>query len=205
MLHLPLLRFVMSFFGPQVRFLFGVRSDGAENIPKEGRVILACNHVHAFDPVWIGATQHRLFQSMAKAELFKNKISAFFLTRLGAFPINRGHSDLRGLALAKRVLTDDNMLLIYPEGTRSKTGQMGQMHKGVVVLADKAKAPIVPAFITETTKLRLFGKIFVRYGKPVTMDELTEGWTEESGIERLQYAVEALKVKILELENKDYR
>ena len=64
---------------------------------------------------------------------------------------------------------------------------------------------LLPAFITETTKLRLFGKVFVRYGKPVTMDELTEGWTEESGIERLQYAVEALKVKILELENKDYR
>ena len=204
MLHLPLLKFVMSFFGPLVRFLFGIRSDGAENIPKEGRVILAPNHVHALDPVWIGATQPRLFMSMAKAELFENKISAFFLRKLGGFPVNRGKSDLRALATAKRVLTDDNMLLIYPEGTRSKTGKMGAMHKGAVVLAEKANAPIVPAFVTEKPKLRLFGKIFVRYGKPVTIEDLLSGWDESSGQAKLEYASEALKVKMLELENKEY-
>ena len=205
MLHLPLLKFVMSFFGPLTRFLFGVRSDGAENIPKEGRVILTPNHVHALDPVWIGSTQPRLFMSMAKAEIFRNRFFAFFIRKLGGFPINRGKSDLRGLATAMRVLTDDNMLLIYPEGTRSKTGEMGTMHKGALVLAEKANAPIVPAFITEKPKLKLFGKIYVRYGKPVTLEELLSGWDESLGQDKLEYACNALKVRMQELENKEYR
>ncbi|MGI5888317.1 MAG: lysophospholipid acyltransferase family protein [Oscillospiraceae bacterium] len=200
---MPLLRFVMWFFGPLVRFIFRIKTVGAENIPKEGRVILACNHLSAWDPVYIGATQKRTFRTMAKAELFDNKIVAFFISRMGAFPVHRGASDIKSISTAMRILKkDEDMLLIFPEGTRSKDRKLGELHTGVAAIAYKTKTPVVPVYISEKGKPKMFRKSLITYGKPVPAEELAG----EEGSEHDKYArgTEKLREAMLALRNEDY-
>ncbi len=130
--------------------VFKITVIGEENIPKEkGGYIIASNHVSNNDPPVVGITFRGKYTFMAKEELFhKNPIFTWLITKLGAFPVKRGAKDgTQAIEKALESLKDGRIFVIFPEGTRSKDGELGRAKSGVTLIAAQAKAPVVPVFI----------------------------------------------------------
>ena len=123
---------------------------GAENIPDaKGGYIIASNHISNNDPPVVGITFKGKYTFMAKEELFhKNPIFTWLITKLGAFPVKRGAKDgAQAIEKALESLKNGRIFVIFPEGTRSKDGELGRAKSGVTLIAAQAKAPVVPVFI----------------------------------------------------------
>src|SRR5699024_7177776 len=103
---------------------YKVKESGTENIPKEGPVIICSNHISNYDPPIVGITCPRPIHFMAKEELFQNKIFGFILKNVNAILIKRGMSDRNALRKGLEVLKEGHVLGLFPEGTRSKTGEI---------------------------------------------------------------------------------
>nr|WP_049786697.1 lysophospholipid acyltransferase family protein [Evansella cellulosilytica] len=151
---------------------FRVRVIGKENIPEHGSVLLCSNHIHELDPPFVGAFIKRQTRYMAKAELFEKPILKSLLPKLGAFPIRRGMSDRQALRTGLKLLSEEQMIGVFPEGTRSKTGTLGKGLAGVGFFALRSNAQVVPCAIIGNYKL--FSKITIVYGSPVDMETLRE-------------------------------
>ena len=135
---------------------FAVSYTGQQNVPREGGYILAPNHLTATDPLFVAWGVQDIVRFMAKAELFANPLSLFFFEKmLLAFAVNRGKGDIAAVERAEDVLRSGQVFGIFPEGTRSKTGQLGRLHSGVFVIAASTDAVIVPVRI-RVGKKRLF-------------------------------------------------
>jgi 1-acyl-sn-glycerol-3-phosphate acyltransferase len=151
----------------------GWRVKGRENIPKTGAVILAPNHASLLDPPLVGVSCGRWPFIMAKAELFKG-IVGWGIEQMGSFPVRRGGADRAAFKTARRVLEGGAPLLVFPEGTRTRTGEPGRAEPGLLMIAHAAKCPVVPVRIRGTGRAfspRRPGFRFVRaritFGKPV--------------------------------------
>jgi 1-acyl-sn-glycerol-3-phosphate acyltransferase len=148
-----------------------LRTSGMENIPEEGGFILASNHIAAGDPPFLGAAIGREMYFLAKKELFKNPMLGLLIRNLNAIPVDRGVFDRRALSLSLQKLRGGFGLILFPEGTRSKTGKLGRGKPGIGMLALEAGVPIVPARIENSRKfLRLpfSGKrLIMRFGSPI--------------------------------------
>ena len=93
-----------------------------ERFPKEGRVVVCCNHLSNSDPVRLSCSQRRQIFYMAKAELFQFKPFGFILKKLGAFPVQRGKGDVEAIDSAAELLHEECAIGVFIEGTRSKDG-----------------------------------------------------------------------------------
>lgn len=149
---------------------FRLQIIGTENFPKEGGVLVCANHISNLDPPMVGITAPREIHFMAKSELFSVPILGKLLTRLHAFPVRRGMSDREALRKGLKVLNDGNVLGIFPEGTRSKTGELGKGLAGAGFFALRTNAQVVPCAIVG--KYKPFSKLKVVYGKPIDMTDL---------------------------------
>lgn len=119
-----------------------------ENIPQlKGGFIVASNHQTYSDPPVIAAVFKGRFSFMAKAELFKNKLFAWLITKCGAFPVVRGSKDNSAIERAVSDLEKNKIFVIFPEGTRSKDGVIAKAKSGVAMIAGMANAPVVPISI----------------------------------------------------------
>ncbi len=145
----------------------------AKNIPDEGHYIIAPNHISSLDAIHIGIGQSKIVRFMAKAELFRNKPGAWFFTKLGAFPVERGKGDWDSINNAKQMLENGELVCIFIEGTRSKTGELLRPKSGAVLIAHQMNCKIVPASITYRGKKRhFFSRLYVSFGEPVSTEEL---------------------------------
>ncbi len=167
-----------NFFRPLakgfVSLAFCVKSFGEENIPKEGAFILAANHIGALDPVMIISRCPRTLHFMAKDELFKNRLFAFFLRKMNVFPVRRQTSDKRALEFAKHIISSGWVLGIFPEGARIKDAIPKKAKNGVSYLAAKTKADVLPVSIYKTPQeKKLRPKITIRFGKIIKNSELS--------------------------------
>jgi 1-acyl-sn-glycerol-3-phosphate acyltransferase len=139
-----------------------------------GAVIVASNHIAYLDPPVIGASVLREAHFAAKAVLFKHPILKPLITYLNAFPVRRTGFDNQALKNSLKALNSGGLLVIFPEGTRSRIGEMLPFKRGVGYLAAKTKAAVLPAYISGTNRLkqRLFkpGGITVKFGKPLRPD-----------------------------------
>ena len=129
--------------------------NGVENVPLTGSVIVAPNHVSLLDPPLVGAATPRLVTTMGKVELFEKKtfglkILGFIIQHMGTFPVRRGAPDRRAIRRAVQVLEDGGALVIFPEGTRTRTGQLGSAELGMALIAHTTKTPIVPMYLKGT-------------------------------------------------------
>ena len=150
------------------KFVHRIEIKGKENRPKNGSVIIMANHITAFDPPLIGIIMNRKVHFMAKEELFKNPIMDKLFRAIGTFPVKRGRPDRGALRESFRLLDNDKVICIFPEGTRSKTGKLGKAKAGATMIALKSKSPILPVAIKKE-KNNL--KFRVSIGESFTLDE----------------------------------
>ncbi len=127
-----------------------------ENIPDlKGGYIIACNHLSNLDPPMVATFIRGKFSFMAKEELFhKNGFVTFVITHCGAFPVTRGSGDDAPIRMSVEAVQKNRILVIFPEGTRSKDGTLGRMKSGVILIASTANAPILPVCLRYTGKGR---------------------------------------------------
>ncbi|GAB6182195.1 lysophospholipid acyltransferase family protein [Desulfotomaculum defluvii] len=169
---------------------------GLENLPVDGGVLVVSNHVSNLDPVVVGCALTRRIHFMAKIELFRIPILNTIITLLGAFPIDREKSDRNAIRKALEHLKNGNVVGIFPEGTRSKTGELQKAHVGAAMLAVKGDVPILPVALIGTRGF--FNKVIVKIGKPVYMPEL---WQSRPNKEKLELLSSKVMKEIEQLIN----
>ena len=161
------------FFKIVMKILFRLEIRHSERFPASGPVVLACNHVSNADPPLVGVASPRRVNIMAKEELFLPVIGAFYRL-LGAFPVRRGAADRAAIKYAINVLKNGECLMIFPEGTRSRTGELGKAQPGALMMASKARATIVPTCIVGTDfprEKRWWPKVIVSFARPIEFPE----------------------------------
>lgn len=156
--------------------LFDLKTYGEENVPADGGVLLVANHQSYLDPVLVAVHLKRPVSFLAKSELFENPYFGWFIRMLHAFPVRQGEGDIGAVKEMIRRLGEGYALNIYPEGTRSETGDIARLEKGVALVIRKAGVPVVPVAIDGS--LAAWPKddwlfhahpIRVKYGKPMDM------------------------------------
>lgn len=178
-------------------FIFRIRIDGYENVPKEGGVIFAVNHTSNWDPVIAGVSSKRQLRFMAKEELFKNPVFGRIIKKLGAFPVRRGRNDIGAIKAAMKILNSGNVLLMFPEGHRVKNNRVVKAKPGVALIAQMTKVPVVPVNISG--KYAWMQKITATYGKPIYLDEY---YGQKLSQEKIQEIADGILSSIRELDPK---
>lgn len=167
--------FFRLFFRALFRLVWNWRVEGLENFPTSGPVVVIANHISLWDPIAVGSALPRQVHFMAKEELFHYPLLGNVLNRLGAFPIKRGQPDRSAIRRALEVLEKGKVLGLFPEGTRSKTGELQKPHPGAAMIALKAGVPVVPVACQGTSglwkKVFMRGAVLIKIGKPTCYDE----------------------------------
>ena len=179
------------------RNLFGMKWDGVENIPREGPVIIAPNHRSNYDPPLVGSVIPRkdVFY-FAKKGLFVNPLIGTFLSRIHAFPVDTEGIDVGAIKISLRILKEGKALVLFPEGTRSKTGEFLPAKPGVGYLSIKTGAPVVPTFIRGTHEpmqlhFRRLTPLYIRFSKPVYPPRIP--LTTENALKFSEYILDVIK------------
>ncbi len=148
--------------------VFRMKVIGAENVPKEGPVLLCSNHLAKRDPVLLGLSQRRQVFYMAKEELFQNRFLGGMFRMLGAFPVKRGTGGSDALEDAYALLAQNGVVGVFIEGHRSRDGKLLKPKTGAALLAYETKAPVVPVCITagDGKQPGMFKRTMIRFGKP---------------------------------------
>ena len=168
-----LYKFGKFLLAPFFKFYYNPNITGKENIPKEGRLIIAGNHIHFMDQFHAVISTKRGIHYLAKKEYFDKKSTRWFFNGTGCISVDRDHKDDIAVNKAISVLEDEGAIGIFPEGTRNKTKKKLLPFKyGAVSLAKKTKSYIVPIGITGTYKFRS-KDLIVRIGKPFKVDNMT--------------------------------
>ena len=161
---------------PIFKSFFKFQVFGSENVSPTGGVMLMINHASYLDPIFIGAAVSRNLHYMARSTLFKPGIIDKFLRSLNAFPVHLGSPDRTAIKRALQLLEDGNLLLIFPEGTRSIDGSLAKAQDGVGFMAYRTKANVVPIYLSGTykawprgSKMIKTAKVTVSFGKPLDM------------------------------------
>lgn len=171
-MKLSIYAFARSVVNGILKPIYRMEVIGRENIPKEGGVLLCTNHIHNFDPPIVGITAPRPIHFMAKDELFSVPALGKLLPHINAFPVKRGMSDREALRKGLAILKEGKVLGLFPEGTRSKTGELGKGLAGAGFFALRTDAEVVPCAIIGPYKA--FSRLKVVYGKPINMNELRQ-------------------------------
>jgi 1-acyl-sn-glycerol-3-phosphate acyltransferase len=173
--------------------LFRWTIEGVENLPprEAGGMVIAMNHVHWSDIPLIGTMlpfSYRL-SWVAKSELFRNPLAAWWFRQMNVIPINRGKRDVAAMDTMAQALRDGAVLLIFPEGTRSPSGVLKEGRGGAVRMAMQSGTPIVPVAITGTehgAKAVAFrGRVHLRIGEPYTIPPTPDGKIHPDLMEQL--------------------
>lgn len=156
-----------AFFGSFWR----VEVEGWEHVPADGRAIVAFNHRSMADMIIVVALAGRRFTHyIMKEELFRIPAAGPFFRAMGGIAIDRFRIDRAALKSAIDVLEKEGLVVIAPEGTRSKTGIPGKPKPGISLLAHQAKAPVVPARIWNTERFPRPGVMKIRFGPPMRFE-----------------------------------
>jgi 1-acyl-sn-glycerol-3-phosphate acyltransferase len=153
--------------------LYRTRAIGVGNVPKSGALILAPNHFSQMDHFFVGLYLRRKVRFMAKSQMFGPPVLTYVYTHGGVFPVRRGHRDEESFKTAFTILGQGEMLLVYAEGGRSRTGELGEVKPGIGRIALESGAPVVPVAIHGSASVRRwkrlrFPKVTVQFGEPLS-------------------------------------
>lgn len=146
------------------RLVLRLEVRGAENIPAEGSCVLAANHTSFLDPPMVGCAakeRDRAVRFMARDSLYKSLFGSF-LRRVHTIPISRDKGDVSALRTAIKAIKGGNLVALFPEGTRSRDGEIQTAKGGVAFLVAKAKVPVVPIYIEGSFRALPKGAVFIR-------------------------------------------
>ena len=166
----PLVRAIVT---PICLLLYRTRAIGVKNVPKDGPVLLAPNHFSQMDHFFVGLYLRRQVRFMAKSQLFGPPVLTYVYTHGGVFPVRRGHKDEEAFKTVFTLLDQGEMVLIYAEGGRSRTGELGDVKPGIGRIALESGVPVVPVALHGSESVRRwkrfrFPKVTVRFGEPVS-------------------------------------
>ena len=145
----PLYRFFHTLFGTIARGAFQYRAYGQENIIEEGPAIMAVNHQSYLDPPLVGITCKNELYYLARKTLFEKKLLGPIISRVNALPVDLSRGDLAAFRSVMKLLQEGHRTVIFPEGTRSLTGQLQKARPGIGMIIARTLAPVVP--------MRIFG------------------------------------------------
>lgn len=169
----PWYRLIRALAFGTARLLWGFRVDGRENVPREGPVIVACNHVSVLDPALLGGCLPRETGFVAKRELFAVPGLGALIRSLNAMPIDRSRLSRETLAQLGAFLESGRALVMFPEGTRSRDGRFGSAKPGVGLLLLQYPVPVVPVYVegTDAPWRNLFrrGRMRMVFGRPLPL------------------------------------
>ena len=158
-----------------------LRVAGRENWPASGGALICANHQSYFDPPLVGLTCGRRLTYLGRTTLFANKLLAPIITFLDTIPIDRDGGGLAGLKETLRRLKRGDMVLIFPEGTRTRDGELQPLKPGFCAVARRSRVPLVPVALDgaydawpRTSPLPRGGRLAVVIGKPISAAEVTE-------------------------------
>ena len=183
---------------PYLLLFYRARCIDSHHIPAEGPVIIAPNHFSFLDHFFVAVYLRRKVQFMAKSQLFKWPMQVVYHNG-GVFPVRRGHHDEEAFKTAHAVLARGDIVVMYAEAGRSRTGELGKPRHGIGRLALESGAPVVPTAIAGTERARnwkrlQFPKVTIQFGAPLKFDRVEEPTKEEA-----QAASEAIFDRIRDL------
>jgi 1-acyl-sn-glycerol-3-phosphate acyltransferase len=201
--------------GPWLRVLFRPWVEGLENIPTKGPAILASNHLSFSDSFILPLVVPRSIVFLAKSDYFtgrgfKGWFSRLFFTGVGQVPVDRsgGRASEAAIFTATRVLGEDSLLGIYPEGTRSPNGIMYRGKTGVARMALEAKVPVIPVAMINTYEIQPPGQLLprlhrvgVRIGAPLDFSRY-EGLEDDRFV--LRSVTDEIMYSLMELSGQEY-
>ena len=159
--------------------MFRARFSGEGNVPRRGGVLVVSNHQSHLDPPLVGVGFPRLMVFMARRTLFRFRPFGWLIGSLGAIPIDREGFALSGIRATIEWLKHGEALLVFPEGTRSRDGELGFFKPGLALVARRAKVPILPAAIEgayqawpRAARLPRPWPVHVHYGRVISVDEI---------------------------------
>ena len=188
-------------------FVYRTRAISTENVPADGPFILAPNHFSNLDHFFCGAYIRRKIRFMAKSQLFfKNPVLHYIFKYGGVFPVRRGHKDEEAFITADAILGRGGCVLMYAEGGRSRTGQLGEVKPGLGRLALESGVPVVPVAIHGSQHVRgwkrfQFPKVTVQYGEPLSFP-VVESPDREQQLEAASTIFERVKAMYGALEER---
>ena len=153
--------------------LYRLKVIGREQVPRRGAVILAPNHFSQMDHFFAGVYLPRKIRFMGKSQLFGPPVLTAILKHGGVFPVRRGHRDEEAMKTAFTLLDQGEMLLIYAEGGRSRSGELGEPKRGIGRIALESGAPVVPIAIYGSAGVRKwkrlrFPQVTIEFGEPLS-------------------------------------
>lgn len=152
--------------------IYRARAIGVSNVPARGACIVTPNHFSQMDHFFAAVYQRRKVQFMAKSQLFSNPLFRFVFKHGGVFPVRRGFNDTEAIETANTILDRDGCVLMYAEGGRSRSGELGKPKRGVGALALEHGVPVVPVAIHGSAGVRSWKKlrfptVTIQYGKAI--------------------------------------
>ncbi|MFE9405660.1 lysophospholipid acyltransferase family protein [Streptomyces sp. NPDC006530] len=201
--------------GPLLRVLFRPRLEGLEYVPEEGAAIVAGNHLSFSDHFLMPVMLKRRITFLAKQEYFtgpgiKGRLTAAFFRAVGQIPVDRSGKEAGKAAIREGlgVLARDELLGIYPEGTRSPDGKLYKGKVGVAVMAIRGRVPVIPCAMVGTFEIQPPGRVVpkirrvsVRFGEPLDFSRY-EGMEDEKAI--LRAVTDEIMYKVMELSGQEY-
>ncbi|MFU0833304.1 MAG: 1-acyl-sn-glycerol-3-phosphate acyltransferase [Oscillospiraceae bacterium] len=167
---------LVRIFGPIVKGLFRVQYENVDNIPKNGRLIVCCNHLSVVDPILLALPFRRQIRYMAKSELFTEhgKLFRNLLYALGAFPVRRNKGDTASVKTAQNILQDGGTVGIFPQGGCFPGNNITRLKAGAAMIAAKTQTPILPAVILCREKPRPLHRTVIRFGELITIEQFPQ-------------------------------
>ena len=196
---------------PLCRFAWRIHTEGLDNIPASGGVILAPNHTSVLDSFFVPLVVDRPLTYVGKAEYLDDWKTRFLFPAMGMIPIDRsgGDASARALDAAAGVLERGELFGIYPEGTRSRSGKLHKGHTGVARLALRTNSPIVPVGIIGTVAVqppdakfpRPFMEVLIRFGEPIDVSRYRDRANDRLVLRQL---TDEVMYAIRDLSGQDY-
>jgi 1-acyl-sn-glycerol-3-phosphate acyltransferase len=176
-----LVRLVLT---PYLLLVHRARCIDSHNIPADGPVIIAPNHFSFLDHFFVAVYLRRKVHFMAKSQLFQRPMQ-FIFTHGGVFPVRRGYHDEEAFKTAHTVLARGDIVVMYAEAGRSRSGELGKPRHGIGRLALESGAPVVPTAIAGTEQARnwkrlQFPNVTVQFGEPIRFERVAEPTKEQA-------------------------
>ena len=142
---------------------------GTENFPRAGPFLIASNHASHLDPPLVGSQVARQMRFFARKSLWNSRLASWWLDHVETIPVERDSGDIGAIKRVLQALKEDRAVVLFPEGTRSPDGQLQKPKAGVGLMACKTGVPVVPCRVYDSFDAFGKGRLFPRFGTPVTI------------------------------------